>query len=182
MEMLTLKQVSALKTLFFGYFKDFRGFIVWETVDDGSDIGVGISSRFKLWFLGFQRRGVIVQGSVVVLRKFPLPGLVTIAGSMSWLLAVEALSLLHEFLSFRGHGVDVHGIQVSTARRVLISSILFIVLVVSQVSPHSSHESSPVVVKKNGFFVPFVNGFGNAFHGHDSFDQFWFKGFLVEVD
>jgi len=51
-KMLTLRQVSALKTLFFGYFKDFRGLIVWETVDNGSDVGVSVSSRFKLWFRG----------------------------------------------------------------------------------------------------------------------------------
>jgi len=100
---------------------------------------------------------------------------------MSRLLAVEAFSLLHEFLSFGGHGVNVHGVRVSVSGVVVgVGSVLS--RVVSGVSAHCSHESSPVVVKENGFLVPFVNGFGNTFHGHDSFDQFRFKGFLVEVD
>jgi len=36
--MLTLMQISALKTLFFGYRDDFGGLFVWKAVDDGSDV------------------------------------------------------------------------------------------------------------------------------------------------
>jgi len=100
---------------------------------------------------------------------------------MSWLLAVEAFSLFHEFLSFRRHGVDVHSVWVSVSGVVIgVGSVLS--GVVSGVSTHCSHESLPVVVEKNGFLVPFVDGFGNTFHGHDLFNQFRFKGFLLEVD
>jgi len=172
-------QISDLKTLFFSYGDDFRSFFVWKTVDDGSDVCVSFSSRFKL---GFRGGGLIVQRSVVVLWEFPLSRLITVARSVSWFFAVETFSFLHEFLVFRGHCVDVHGIRVSGTRGILVGPILSIVLVVPQISSHSSHESSPVVIEKNGFFTPLFDCFGDSFHGHDSFDQFRFKRFLIEVD
>ena len=101
---------------------------------------------------------------------------------MSWLLAIKAFSFLHEFLVFRGHCIDVHGVWVPGTRGILVGPILSIVLVVPRISSHSRHESSPVVIKKNGLLAPFLDCFGDSFHGHDSFDQFRFKGFLVEVD
>jgi len=176
--MLTLTQISALKTLFFGYCDDFRGFFVWKTVDDRSDVCVSFLSRFKLGFRG----GLIVRGSVVVLWESPLSGLIAVARSVSWFFAVETFSFLHKFLVFWGHCVDVHGVQVFRTRGVLVSSILPIVLVEPWISSQGSHESSPVVIKKNGLLAPFLDCFGDSFHGHDSFDQFRFKGFLVEVD
>jgi len=177
--MLTLMQISALKTLFFSYCDDFRGFFVWKTVNDGSDVCMSFSGRFEL---GFRGGGLIVRGSVVVLWKSPLSRLITVARSVSWFFAVETFSSLHKFLMFRGHCIDVHGVRVSGTRGVLVGPILSIVLVVPQISSHSSHESSPVVIKKNGFVTPLFNRFGDSFHGHDSFDQFGFKGFLVEID
>jgi len=36
--MLTLMQISVLKTLFFGDGDDFGGLFVWKAVDDGSDV------------------------------------------------------------------------------------------------------------------------------------------------
>jgi len=36
--MLTLMQISVLKTLFFGYRDDLGGLLVWKAVDDGSDV------------------------------------------------------------------------------------------------------------------------------------------------
>jgi len=95
--MLTSRQVSVLKTLFFGNVHDFGGLIIWETIDNGSDIGVCFSSSFELRFRGGR---LIIQGSVVVLREFPLPRLIAVFGSVSRLLAVEAFSFLHEFLTF----------------------------------------------------------------------------------
>ena len=177
--MLTLMQISTLKTLFFGYGDDFRGFFVRKTVDDGSDVCVSFSSRFKL---GFRGGGLIVQGLVVVLWESPLSRLITVARSVSWFFAIKTFSFLHEFLVFRGHCIDVHGVRVFSTRGVLVGSILSIVLVEPRISSQSSHELSPVVIKKNGFVAPFFDCFGDSFHGHDSFDQFWFKGFLVEVD
>jgi len=178
-EMLTLTQISALKTLFFGYGDDFRGFLVWETVDDGSDVCVSFSSRFKL---GFRGERLIVRRSVVVLRESPFSRLVAVARSMPWFFAIETFSFLHKFLVFRGHGVDVHGVQVFRTRGVLVGSILSIVLVEPRSLSQSSHESLPVVIKKNGFVAPLFDCFGDSFHGHDSFDQFRFKRFLIEVD
>jgi len=111
--MLTLTQISALKTLFFGYPDDFRGFFFWKTVDDGSDVGVGFSSRLEL---GFRGGGLIVRGSVIVLRESPLSRLIAVARSVSWFFAVETFSFLHELLVFRGHRVDIHGVQVLRTR------------------------------------------------------------------
>jgi len=177
--MLTLTQISALKTLFFGYCDDFRGFFVWETVDDGSDVCVSFSSRFKL---GFRGGGLIVRRSVVVLRESPLSRLIAVARSVSWFFAVETFSFLHEFLVFRGHRVNIHGVRVLRTRGVLVGSILSIVLVEPRILSQGGHESSPIVIKKNGLVAPLFDCFGDSFHGHDSFNQFRFKGFLVEVD
>jgi len=177
--MLTLTQISALKTLFFGYCDDLRGFFVWETVDDGSDVCVSFSSRFKL---GFRGGGLIVRRSVVVLRESPLSRLIAVARSVSWFFAVETFSFLHEFLVFRGHRVDIHGVRVPRTRGVLVGSILSIVLVEPRISSQGGHESSPVVIKKNGLVAPLFDCFGDSFHGHDSFNQFRLKGFLVKVD
>ena len=101
---------------------------------------------------------------------------------MSWFFAVETFSFLHKFLVFRGHHVDVHGVWVPGSSGILVGPILSIVLVEPRSSSQSSHESSPVVIKKNGFVAPLFDRFRDSFHGHDSFDQFGFKGFLVEVD
>jgi len=153
--MLTLMQISALKTLFFGYSDDFRSFLVRETVDDGSDVCVGLSSRFKL---GFQGGGLVVRGSVVILWESPLSRLIAIARSMSWFFAVETFSFLHKFLVFRRHCVDVHGVWIFRTRGVLVSSVLSIVLVEPRISSQGSHESSPVVVKKNGLLAIIFTG------------------------
>ena len=174
--MLTLTQISALKTLFFGYRDDFRGFFVWETVDDRSDVCMSFSSRFKL---GFRGGGLTVRGSVVVSLESPLSRLIAVARSVSGFFTVKTFSFLHEFLMFGRHRVDVHGIRVSGARGVLIGSVLSVVLVESWISSQGGHESSPVVVEKNGFFAPSLDCFGNSFHGHNSFYQFRFKRFLV---
>ena len=103
-EMLTLMQISALKTLFFSYSDDFRGFFIRKTVDDGSDVRVSLSSCLKLRFRG---GGLIVRGSVVVLWEPPFSGLITVARSVSWFFAVEAFSFLHKLLMFGRHRVDV---------------------------------------------------------------------------
>jgi len=177
--MLTLTQISTLKTLFFGYSDDFRSFFVWKTVDDGSDVCVSFSSHLEL---GFRGGGLIVRGSVVVLREFSLSRLIAVARSVSLFFAVETLSFLHKFLVFGGHCVNVHGVWVLSTRRVLVGSILSVVLVEPWISSQGSHESSPIVIKKNGLVAPFFDCFGDSFHGHDSFDQFWFTRFLVEID
>jgi len=147
---------------------------------------MSFSSRFELRFRGglVVRRSVVaaVRGSVAVLCESSLSRLIAVARSMSWFLAIETFSFLHEFQMFRGHRVDVHGVRVLRTGRVLVGSVLSIVLVVPQVSSQSGHESSPVVVKENGFVAPFFYCFRDSFHGHDSFDQFRFKGFLIEVD
>ena len=156
-----------------------RGFFVWKTVDDGSDVCVSFSSRFEL---GFRGGGLIVRGSVVVLRESSFSRLIAVARSMSWFFAVETFSFFHKFLMFRGHRVDIHGVWIPSTSRVLVGLILSIVLVEPRISSQGSHESSPVVIKKNGFVAPLFDCFRDSFHGHDSFDQFWFQGFLVEVD
>ena len=122
---------------------------------------------------------MVVRRSVVVRRESPFSRLIAVARSVSWFFAVEAFSFLHEFLMFRRHCVDVHGIRVSGTRGVLIGSILSVVLVESWISSQGSHESSPIVVKKNGLVAPSFDCFRDSFHRHDSFDQFWFKGFLI---
>jgi len=83
---------------------------------------------------------------------------------------------------FGRHRVDVHGVRVSGARGVLIGSLLSIILTESRISSQGGHKSSPVIVKKDGFVAPSFDRFRDSFHGHDSFDQFRFKGFLVEID
>ena len=140
---------------------------------------MSFSSRLKL---GFRGGGLVVRGSVVVLWESPLSRLIAVTRSVSWFFAVETFSFFHEFLVFRRHCVDVHGVWVSVARGVLISSLLSVVLVESWISSQCGHKSSPVIVKKDGFVAPSFDRFGDSFHGHDSFDQFRFKGFLVEVD
>jgi len=160
-ETLTLMQISALKTLFFGYCDDFRGFFVWKAVDDGSDVCVSFSSRFKL---GFRGGGLIVRRSVIVLRESPLSRLIAVVRSVPWFFAVETFPFLHEFLVFRGHRVDIHGVRVLRTRGVLVGSILSIVLVESRVSSLGGHESSPVIIKENGFVAPFFDHFRDPFH------------------
>ena len=108
--------------------------------------------------------------------------LITVARLVSLFFAVETLSFLHKFLMFRRHRVDVHGVRIFRTRGVLVISVLSIVLVEPWISSQGSHESSPIVIEKNGLVAPFFDCFGDSFHGHDSFDQFWFKRFLVEVD
>ena len=83
---------------------------------------------------------------------------------------------------FGGHGVDIHGVRVTVSGLVLIVLALTKILVVSGSASHCGHELSPVIVEENGLFAPFLDGLGNSFHRHDSFNQFRFKGLLVEVD
>ena len=83
---------------------------------------------------------------------------------------------------FRGDCVDVHGVRVSGARGVRVGSILSVVLAESWISSQGSHETLPVVIKKNGFVAPSFDCFGDPFHRHDSFDQLRFQRFLIEVD
>jgi len=71
---------------------------------------------------------------------------------------------MHEFLVFRGHHVDIHGVWVLRTRGVLVGSILSIVLVESQVLSQGGHVSSPVVIKENGFVAPFFDRFRDPFH------------------
>jgi len=176
-----LRQVSALKTLFFGYFKDFRSFFIWEAVDNGSDICVSLSSCFELGFLGFQGRSIVVQGSVVVLREFPLSRLVAVSGLVSWFFTVEAFPIFHELLSFRRHSINVHSVWVSGLGVVIgVSSVLS--GVVLRIVAHCSHKSSPVVVKQNGFLIPLFNGVRDIFHRHDFLNDCRFEWLLVEVD
>ena len=146
---------------------------------------MSFSSRFKLGFRGglvVRRSVVVVRRSVAVLRESPLSRLIAVARSVSWFLAVETFSFLHEFLMFGGHCVDIHGIRILRTRGVLVVSVLSIVLVESRVSSQGGHESSPVVVKEDGFVTPFFDHFRDLFHRHDAFHQFRFKGFLIEVD
>ena len=113
---------------------------------------------------------MVVRGSVIVLWESLLSRLIAVARSVARFFAVEAFSFLHEFLMFGRHRVDVHGVRVSGARGVLISSLLSAILTESRISSQGSHESSPVVVKKNGFVAPSFDCFGDSFHRHDSFD------------
>jgi len=108
--------------------------------------------------------------------------LIAVARSVSWFLAVETFSFLHEFLMFGGHCVDIHGVRILHTGGVLVVSVLSIVLVEPWVSSQGGHKSSPVIVKENGFVAPFFDCFRDPFHRHDAFHQFRFKGFLVEVD
>ena len=134
---------------------------------------MSFSSRLKLGFRGglvVRRSVVVVRRSVAILRESPFSRLIAVARPVSWFLAIETFSFLHEFLMFGGHRVDIHGVWVLRTRGVLVGPILSIILIEPRISSQSGHESSPIVVKKDGLVAPSFDCFGDSFHRHDSFD------------
>jgi len=104
-------------------------------------MGVCFLSCFELWF-GGRRRTI-----VVVLRKVFLSGLIAILRAMILFLTVETFAFFEQFLVFRRHGVDVHGIGILVLGCVLVVLVLSRILVVLGGASHCSYKVLPVVVK-----------------------------------